>query len=287
MPELYSVPTYTMHDIFGNSISREDALALIQSEPEAFSKFEPLSVKSKDKILSFIQGNSGLKILNDKCFLLIMNPALYPERLNSMLSAILGEQICVRDTLLSQESIVTGKNVLTLLHTLAELEDNTLCNIVILSAKPSFSSAETACYLSNLVVQQYNSLSLNKKQCLDCDSIKPTILFIFMEHSPLHFTAVSPHYIHRERISYNSNVLIKPLTHTIYISCDIFHSVVQDINTELSAWLTFLSSDSPTDIVKLVNSYPKFLNYYHELLEFRKNPKELISMHSEIPSQSK
>lgn len=72
---------------------------------------------------------------------------------------------------------------------------------------------------------------------------------------------------------------------TIYISLDTFHSVVHNISTELDAWLTFLGSDHPADIVKLVNSYPEFMDYYREILEFRRNPKELLSMYSEILAQ--
>ena len=47
------------------------------------------------------------------------------------------------------------------------------------------------------------------------------------------------------------------------------------------AWLTFLSSDEPADIVKLVNAYPEFLSCYQDIMEFRRHPKELVTMYSE------
>ena len=57
--------------------------------------------------------------------------------------------------------------------------------------------------------------------------------------------------------------------------------IFQNIDTELDAWLTFLSSDAPSDIIKLVTAYPKFQEYYNDISKFRKNPKELINMFSE------
>lgn len=68
---------------------------------------------------------------------------------------------------------------------------------------------------------------------------------------------------------------------TIYISLDTFHSIVQTIDTNLKAWLTFLSSDQPADIIRLVSAYPEFLPCYRDIVEFRRNPKELMFMYSE------
>jgi len=56
---------------------------------------------------------------------------------------------------------------------------------------------------------------------------------------------------------------------------------VQNISTELDAWLTFLSSDSPSDILNLVTAFPKFREYYQDIVNFRKHPEELIYMYSE------
>lgn len=111
--------------------------------------------------------------------------------------------------------------------------------------------------------------------------MKPIILIVIMESSPDHFHAVSPHYIHREKTAFDSGVTIKNLTQIIYISLDTFRSVRQNISTMLDAWLTFLGSDAPTDIVKLINTYPEFIEYYKDIVEYRRHPKELMHMFSE------
>jgi septal ring factor EnvC (AmiA/AmiB activator) len=43
----------------------------------------------------------------------------------------------------------------------------------------------------------------------------------------------------------------------------------------------FFSSDEPADIVKLVNAYPEFRYLYQDIMEFRREPKELMHMFSE------
>ncbi|MCI6243620.1 MAG: hypothetical protein MR646_10120 [Agathobacter sp.] len=55
----------------------------------------------------------------------------------------------------------------------------------------------------------------------------------------------------------------------------------QNISTELDAWLTFFSCTDAEPIVRLVQKYPKFLEYYKDLAVFRTKPKELIYMFSE------
>ncbi len=87
--------------------------------------------------------------------------------------------------------------------------------------------------------------------------------------------------IHKEITTFDSGAQIPSLSSAIYISLDTFHNVVHNINTELDAWLEFLSTDDPAGIVRLVNAYPQFLSCYQDIKEFRKKPGELIYMYSE------
>ena len=51
--------------------------------------------------------------------------------------------------------------------------------------------------------------------------------------------------------------------------------------TELDAWLYFLGSDDPQDILRIVEKYPLFRRLYQEIIHFRFHPKELITMYSD------
>ena len=65
------------------------------------------------------------------------------------------------------------------------------------------------------------------------------------------------------------------------ISLDPFRSVVQNIDTEQKAWLSFLTTDDPDEIVQLVNAYPEFLPCYRDIISFRRRPKDLITTFSD------
>lgn len=51
--------------------------------------------------------------------------------------------------------------------------------------------------------------------------------------------------------------------------------------TELNAWMYFLGSDRPEDILHIIGHYPFFQELYQDIVKFRYQPKELITMFSD------
>ena len=62
---------------------------------------------------------------------------------------------------------------------------------------------------------------------------------------------------------------------------DTFENVVQNISSRQDAWLKFLTTDNPNEIIELVNRFPEFLSCYRDLIAYRNNPEELICMFSD------
>jgi hypothetical protein len=65
---------YTLSSILGEALPRPKALKLIQNDAEAYRIFQELPHPDQEKILGFIQGNQGLKILHDKFSQHVFNP---------------------------------------------------------------------------------------------------------------------------------------------------------------------------------------------------------------------
>ena len=101
-----------------------------------------------------------------------------------------------------------------------------------------------------------------------------------MKKSPAPFRQ-SSHYIHNRHSSFDTGLNLNLLDNISFISLDTFRSLVHNITTEQDAWLKFLTLSDPDEIVEFVNDFPEFLPCYHDLISFRKNPKELITMFSE------
>ena len=74
---------------------------------------------------------------------------------------------------------------------------------------------------------------------------------------------------------------MKQLENFIYISLDIFRQMEHNRLTELDAWMYFLGSDHPEDILRIIRKYPFFQELYQDIIKFRYHPKELITMFSE------
>ena len=164
---------------------------------------------------------------------------------------------------------------------LVETEDGSFVNVEMQKHGYDFTGERSTCYMSDLIMRQYTRVKSEKKENFSFKDLKSVYLIVLMEHSSKNFRKVYPHYIHRSEHSFDTGAEMNFLTNYIYISLDTFHSVRQNINSYLDAWFTFLSSDAPDDILHLIEAYPEFKAYYHDIALFRKNPKELIYMYSE------
>ena len=67
------------------------------------------------------------------------------------------------------------------------------------------------------------------------------------------------------------------------IPLDIFHKKMHNkpIETELEAWLTFLSDDRPESIISLIKKYPEFKAMYETLYLMCQNTERVMGMFSE------
>lgn len=67
----------------------------------------------------------------------------------------------------------------------------------------------------------------------------------------------------------------------IYITLCIFREMKHNEITELNAWMYFLGSDRPEDILHIIGHYPFFQELYQDIVKFHYQPKELITMFSD------
>ena len=59
----------------------------------------------------------------------------------------------------------------------------------------------------------------------------------------------------------------------------------KDINTELEAWLTFLSTDDPERIYDLVQKFPMFKEMYEDIFHLCQNTERVMNMYSKELAQ--
>ncbi|MBD8916536.1 MAG: hypothetical protein EGR77_11305 [Pseudobutyrivibrio sp.] len=272
---------YTLADILGTPRTKQDALSFIRQNTttdtlEAFNLMDKMYQK---KLLHFIQGNSGLAITYDRVFRPVMMPNDSTERLEAFLSAILGEAIYIKNILPREGSQISEKGSFIIADIIASLENGSIINVEIQKIGYMFPGERCSCYTADMIMRQYNYLK-HQNPNFSYQDMKPVYLIVLMENSPEIFHSTRQ-YIHRMQTSFDTGISLNLLDNITLISLDTFENVVQNISSRQDAWLKFLTTDNPNEIIELVNRFPEFLSCYRDLIAYRNNPEELICMFSD------
>ncbi|MCM1541712.1 MAG: Rpn family recombination-promoting nuclease/putative transposase [Blautia sp.] len=270
--------------VLGEPRLKTEILRQIQSDSGAHAAFQALSEEERDAFLGFCMGNRGLKITYDPFFLHLFDPAIHPDRLNRLLSCILNQKVTVLEVLPRERRRISEDSSLIIMDILVQLSDNRLVNVEMQRMGYDFPIERGFCYGADLLVRQYDMVRKEYKdnnQNFSYSHIEPVYIIVFMEQSPPIFHKYPDKYMHRSQFGFDSGLKTRQLENFIYIPLDIFRQMVHNELTELDAWMYFLGSDHPEDILRIMKRYPFFQELYYDIVKFRYQPKELITMFSE------
>ena len=270
-----------LSDILGPPSSREEILTVLKKNQDTYQRFRSFPPEEQKKLLSFIAGQQGLKITYDPFFQKIFSPYYHLDRLERFLSDLLHEPVRIEKVLPREGERLSYEAHIIIMDILVKLEDGARINVEIQKIGMQFPGERSSCYIADSIMKEYNELKHTLKENFVYRKMRPVYLIVLMEKSSPQFSEVAPHYIHTLQTHFDSGAKVNTLENIIYISLDTFHEYIHNINNPLDAWLTFLSSDQPEDILKLVQAYPEFRDMYAEIAQFRKNTEELIHMYSE------
>jgi hypothetical protein len=255
---------------------------MLQKNPVVYDKFLSFRPQYQNELIEFFCGNKCLKITYDPFFQKLFNPKLYPDRLETFISAVFGQEIHIVDVLPREGNRLSGESSLVIMDMVVQLADGSYLNVEIQKIGYAFPGERACCYSSDLILRQYDYLKAKKGKKFSYHDMQPVHVIVIMEESSPAFLEVAPYYLHKRQVSYDSGAQVAELAEILYISLDTFQKVVHnEIDNPLHAWLTFFSAQDAPAILKLVEKYPDFLPLYQEIAAFRKNPEEVISMYSE------
>lgn len=268
-------------EVLGEPRLREDVLKQLRQNAAAYETFQKLPQQNQEAFLEFCMGNRGLKITYDPFFKHIFNPDTHPERLDGLLSAILKQKVRVKKVLPRQRDRTSEEGSLIIMDILVELSDKSLINVEMQRIGYDFPGERCFCYGADLLVRQYDLVRAEKGEQFSYRNIHPVYVIVLMESSPHAFQKHPDKYIHHSDTCFDTGLKIKNLLNFVYIPLDIFRKMPHNELTELDAWLYFLGSDDPQDILRITEKYPLFRELYREITRFRYHPKELITMYSD------
>ena len=271
---------------------REDIKREIRENPKLLEKYREWDEEQQEEFLDYCTGVKGVKILYDAFFKEIMNPENTPERLNELLSLLLGQSVTIKRVLPGDSTRLADEQSLLIMDILVELADTSLANVEVQKIGYRFPGQRSACYSSDLLLRQYKRVKGEKKKAFSYKDIKSVYTIVFFETSIKEFHEYPQNYIHKFKQQSDTGLELELLQKYVFIPLDIFriiyHNNVKSNGknsanrrwNKTEAWLTFLSTDEPEIIIELIRQYPEFKEMYEEIYVMCQNVEKVMEMFS-------
>ena len=271
---------------------REDIKQEIRENPKLLEKYREWDEEQQEEFLDYCTGVKGVKILYDAFFKEIMNPENTPERLNELLSLLLGQSVTIKRVLPGDSTRLADEQSLLIMDILVELADTSIANVEVQKIGYRFPGQRSACYSSDLLLRQYKRVKGEKKKAFSYKDIKSVYTIVFFETSIKEFHEYPQNYIHKFKQQSDTGLELELLQKYVFIPLDIFRGIYHNDGksngknsanrcwNKTEAWLTFLSTDEPEIIIELISQYPEFKEMYEEIYVMCQNVEKVMEMFS-------
>ena len=243
---------YLSNGMGGIVLPEKEARRILETSP-AYEEYLNLTEDYKREIFDIVRGAKGVKITYDPFFKHIFDPVLHGERLSRLLTVIIGQKVTVKQVLPSQSRRLAAEASLIIMDIVVELENGALANVEIQKVGYHFPGQRSACYSSDLVIRQYDRQKSRKKKKFSYRDLQKVYTIVLVENSSSEFHKIPDQYIHRSSQKFDTGLELNLLQEYIFIALDIFKEITHNIDKELDAWLYFLSSDEPEELIAMYN----------------------------------
>ena len=264
---------------------REEILKEIQNNWKLNNIYISWNDRQKETFLDICTGQKGVKILFDSFFKEVFNPEYNPQRLSRLLSLLLKKKVRILRVLPNDSTRITVEPTLLITDIVVEFEDGSIANIEVQKIGYRFPGERAACYSADLLLRQYKRIKDREKynsKNFNYKSIRPVHVIVFFENSPKEFHSFPDTYLHFFHAVSDTKLEMNLLQNFLFIPLDIFQKTMQNknIQTELEAWLTFLSTDDPKQIFNLIQKFPEFREMYKDIYDLCLNTERVMDMYS-------
>ena len=263
--------------------SREALLEEIYGNRELEQIFNGWEEEQQEEFLDFCTGAKGVKMLYNFCIKAILDPEIYPERIEELISLLLGKKVKLLKVLPNDNTRISDEASLVIMDFLVQLADGSIVNVEIQKIGYAFPGQRSACYSADLLLRQYRQVR-NKmtKKTFSYRKISNVYTIILFEKSTSEFHQFPNQYLHKFRQKSDTGIEINLLQEFVFVALDIYKENPQNKKVEkrLEGWLTFLSSDRPKDIIALIEKYPDFKEMYEQIYRICQNIEQVMGMFS-------
>ena len=266
--------------------TREQILQEIYGNSHLLNRYQEWEPERQELFLDMFTGARGVKVLYDSFFKIVFNPDEIPERLERLLSVLLEQKVKILKVLPNEGVKIADEGTLLIMDIVIQMEDGSIADVECQKIGYAFPGQRAACYSADLLMRQYRRVKRERKaknESFSFRDIKNVYTIIIYEKSPEIFTRSPDCYLHRSTQTLNSGIRLDLLQEYIFINLDIYFQIHQNniIENELDAWLMFLGTDRPEQILDLLDQYPWFEDLYRDLYTACRNTERVMDMFSE------
>lgn len=146
--------------------SREEVLSEIRANKNLESRFQSWSMDRQKEFLDVCTGVRGVRLLYDVFFKTFMDPNIVPERLESVLSLLLGQEVKIRNVLPNESMRIATESTLLIMDIVVQFKDGSIANVEVQKIGYRFPGERCACYSSNLLLRQYKRMRKEQKKSI-------------------------------------------------------------------------------------------------------------------------
>ncbi len=254
---------------------------MLQSNPAFWGQYTSLHGEWATRFIDFMTGKKTLPLTYDPFFKCIFNPDFHRDRLEQLLSSILGESVQIQD-ILPSENVVLSADSLLIMDILVRLSDGSLANVEIQKVPYQFPAERMSCYSADLLLRQYTHLRQSGN--FKYSDLKKVYTIILFEKSTgmFHHNSLLGAYFHHGKTIFNTGLPLELLQEYFLISLDVFreNGYAKD-EDDLSIWLSLLATETIADAEALISRYPWLEEIYAEMAGYMNRPEEVLTMFSE------
>ncbi len=265
--------------------TRGEIIEIIEDSERAKDMFYHWTEERRQEFLDFCTGVRGVKTMYDFVSKEVLNPEYNPERVDELLSLLLGQEVHIVEVLPNDSTRIADETSLVIMDMVVQLKDGSIANLEIQKIGYKFPGERSACYSADLLLRQYKRVRGKRKEKFAYRDIKPVYTIVLFEQSPSEFCRYPDTYLHYFEQESNTGIEIDLLQKYIFISLDIFREIQQNknnrIENRLEAWLSFLCMDEPDAVISIIERYPDFKAMYGQIYDICRNVEGVMDMFSE------
>lgn len=265
-------------------LSESEIIQKLENEGE-YERYRTMGAKEQKFFMDFCTGKSMKALTYDAIFKRIFNYDRHPRRLEEFLSEFLGFSVKIIKVLpVESERMVEAGSVL-IMDIVVQAQDGSLINVEMQKCPYKFAGERDSCYLSNLVIRQYNDIKKRAKEqgkIFNYREMKPVYSIIIVENSYGDMLNHRATWEHVGSMRFEDDLKMNFLENIHYIRLDNFRKIVQNVSTKKEQWIYLLSANTPERVLKAAAFSDEMFEIVSDIAAFVRDISEVVNMFSDV-----